>query len=123
MARMTRRRKSLFEAARFFKQHAGGIVGQASAGALRLAKAEAEAEKRGITFEWSGDDDADLSWMSEAERKNVSEVLCAVAKRNGKACASLCGIVDPDRNYGRVVEAELAMEALSSKTCVRRRRR
>jgi hypothetical protein len=40
-------------------------------------------------------------------------VLCCVLKDgDGNVLASLCGITDPDSNYRRVVEAELASEAL-----------
>lgn len=101
--------KSLRRAVNFFREHAGYVVGRKMAGALDLARAERWAASEGVIFEWSADDDADLSWMTEKERDEPHEVLCCMASLDG-ARASLCGIVDPDRNYQRVIEAELASE-------------
>jgi len=43
-----------------------------------------------------------------------SEVLVAILKdASGNVIGSLSGIGDPDNNYRRVVEAELALEALA----------
>jgi hypothetical protein len=101
---------------RFFQKHAGYVRGQRAAGALALARAEREADRRGWTTEWDHDPEPDLSFMTPRERKQEHEVLCAVLKdRDGKPLTSLCGIVDADRTYGRIVEAELALEALGSK--------
>ena len=79
---------------------------------MKLAKAEQEAEARDWTVEWSYDD---LPYdMGDAETEMPSEVLVAVLKdASGNVLGSLGGIGDPDSNYRRVVEAELALEALS----------
>jgi hypothetical protein len=96
--------------------------------ATALADAEAWAESVGMTFTWEYDQFAEsLEDMGHATERQSDghydgwcvpecgmghEVLAVVAKyRDGSIAASLCGIVDPDRNYGRVIEAELASEA------------
>lgn len=68
--------------------------------AVELAKAEHEASQRGWTYEWEHDESE--YQMGDAETEMPSEVLCCVLRDQH----------DPDRNYGRVVEAELAYEAL-----------
>jgi hypothetical protein len=81
-------------------------------GAKKLAKAEREAAKRGWTVEWEHDPEP---WDGDDDDQ-PSEVLNAVLRdKNGKVLASLGAIGDPSRSYGRVVEAELALEALGSK--------
>ena len=101
---------------RFFMEHAGyatppGPVMCAAA----LARAEERAEAAGLTFEWVSDDCPDLSWMDEAQAARDHEVLgCIVRDPAGQHLASLWGIVDADASYRRVVEAELAAEALDS---------
>jgi len=103
----------------FFMKHAGSsyMPGKETRaqgkrrGAARLAKAEKEAAARGWTVEWRDDemqydpgDDSD--YMPD-------EVLHAVLfDEHGDNLASLGGIDDPSREYKRVVEAELALEAL-----------
>ena len=78
-----------------------------------LADAEAKAQSVGLVFEWVNDDDADLSWLAEGE--TVNEVLgCIVRSPSGRVMASLWGITDPSREYGRVIEAELAGEVFAS---------
>jgi len=77
-------------------------------GAIALAKAELYSAGRGWRVEWKHDADADRSGIEDAE-----EVLGAVLRDGqGKMLDSLWGIADPDRNYRRVVEAELALEAM-----------
>ncbi len=79
-----------------------------------LAAAEERARDKGWEFEWSHDEDPDLSWASDEERDNIKEVLVVVLKdENGHVLESLGGIVDPTTAYGREIEAELAFEALS----------
>jgi hypothetical protein len=89
-------------------------------GRLRSARELADAETIGqrlcYVFEWELDECPDLSWMSDDERQQGHEVLCCriVDPENQRySLASLCGIADPDRNYRRVVEAELAAEAIA----------
>lgn len=121
--RRTARRRALIQDMQFFRQHGGGVVGEAARGALDLARAEREMERRNWYVLWEPDQDADLSWMSDKERAEEHEVYCAVLVGPSKhgfstsdVLASLCGIVDPSREYKRVVEAELASEALSRAT-------
>lgn len=114
-ARKTARR--LTEIA-FFKKHAGGRVGHASEGALELARAEQYANDHGWKVVWATDDDADWSWLDqpgfEKERAKEHDVLKAyLHDKDTNVLASLGGIFDPDKNYMRVIEAELALEATS----------
>jgi hypothetical protein len=116
--RRTQRRVGLIKDVRFFRAHGGGVVGEATKGALDLARAEREMQRRGWTVEWVPDDAADWSWMDqpgfERERERDHEVYGAILKdRDGEQLASLWGIFDPDKHYMRVVEAELASEALA----------
>lgn len=108
---------SLRKAVNFFREHAGYVVGRRMAGALDLARAERWAASEDVNFMWTADEDADLSWATPRQREQIQEVMCCLAalRRDGQATvtASLCGIVDPDRNYQRVVEAELANELRS----------
>lgn len=99
----------------FFMNHAGYATppGRVVCAAL-LARAEVRAQEAGLTFEWVWDDDADLSLMTDREREKDHEVMgCVVHAPEGQVLASLWGVTDPDRNYIRVVEAELALEALA----------
>jgi hypothetical protein len=108
------------KAVAFFRKWAGYAVahGESKAraktrGAQELARAEAEAEARGWKVEWEHDPE---EWQGESERP--FEVLTAVLRdADGNVMASLGGIgmsgkSSDDRAYGRVVEAELALEAL-----------
>ncbi len=96
----------------FFKKNAGYIVGERAKGAMALAKAEEAADRLGWKVEWKHDV---MGWDGDDE-DTPNEVLCAVLKdARGKVRASLCGIGDPEarnKKYARVVEAELAAEAL-----------
>lgn len=104
---------------RFFRAHAGYVVGRRYDGALRMAKAEAEAKERGITFVWEWDDDGDLGdhecWCTDAENgiEHDHETLwCAAQDADGNVIGSLGSIIDPTPEYRRVIQAELALEAL-----------
>lgn len=84
--------------------------------AKQLAEAESIAARLNYEYEWDWDECPDLSWMDEEERAKEHEVLCCriVDPSNRKySIASLCGITDPDSNYRRVIEAELASEAIA----------
>lgn len=84
--------------------------------AKELAEAEAIGQRLGYTFEWEFDENPDLSWMSAEEQEQDHKVLCCRIidpEDSRHSLASLCGITDPDRNYGRVIEAELASEAIA----------
>jgi hypothetical protein len=104
----------------FFHKHAGYAVrrGESKAkaktrGALALARAEAEAEARGWTVDWEEDPE---EWQGDIARP--FEVLTAVLRdADGHVRASLGGVgmtgnQRTDADYKRVVEAELADEAL-----------
>jgi hypothetical protein len=81
------------------------------AGARKLAHAEYMAKQKGWKVEWQNDDEP--YEMGDAETEMPNEVLGAVLKdENGEQLASLWGIGDPSNAYRRVVEAELALEAL-----------
>lgn len=117
-ARKTARRTRLLKEIAFFKRHAGGQVGHASEGALELARAEKYADDHGWKVVWATDDDADWSWLDqpgfEREKAKDHEVYRAYLQdKDANVLASLSGIFDPDQNYTRVVEAELALEATS----------
>jgi hypothetical protein len=100
----------------FFKEHAGGVVGEAGVGALNLARAEAYAKEHDWVFEW--EDDPEEYQLGDAEDEVPPEVLnCMLRDEDGNVLASLGGIgmsgnTREDKDYGRVIEAELALEAM-----------
>lgn len=107
------------KAIRFFRKHGGYSKGPGEStsqaktrSATAMARAEAEANSRGWRVEWEGDPESyDPGDETDYEPK---EVLGAVLRDgDGKVLASLWGIADPTRQYRRVVEAELAAEALA----------
>lgn len=104
----------------FFRKHASHAVrpGESKAraktrAAQALVRAEAEAEARGWTVDWEDDPEP---WEGDVERP--FEVLTAVLRdAGGRALASLggigmTGVRKTDSDYRRVVEAELADEAI-----------
>lgn len=100
----------------FFRKQAGGRVGYSAETAHALAKAEQEAGSRGWRVQWE-DDPEGWDSLGDIDPKTVNEVLAAVLyDEQGNVLGSLGSIVDPDRNYARVVEAELALEALPRET-------
>ena len=73
-------------------------------------------QRLGYVFEREFDEGPDLSWMSDEEREHDHEVLCCRIpdpENTRHSLASLCGITDPDSRYRRVIEAELAAEAVA----------
>lgn len=124
----TRKTTSHAAAVRFFSKHAGSSYTPGKEtpaqgkrrGAIMLARAEAEAKKRGWEVEWDHDQDPDLSWADDEQREDIDEVLHATLKdEHGHVLASLGGITFgrdsmANRNYRRVTEAELAWEALGN---------
>lgn len=87
---------------------------------VQLARAEAHAAELGWVAEWSPDEEGELGdhgeWCDEAARgdDHSHEILsCVLRDSAGSVLASLGGIIDPERSYGRVVEAELAEEAMA----------
>jgi hypothetical protein len=112
---------SMLRAYRFFFDNAGYIVGHRAECALSLARAEQYARDNDWQAEWVWDDDADLSWMSDAEQREPHEVYgCVLKDENGNVLASLWGITDPDNAYMRVIEAELADESLHNEQQINR---
>ncbi len=116
---MTRRMGPLRSAEQFFYEYAGyGYDPKRETkeqgrrrGAKTLAHAESEASERGWRTEWLEDEE---SWSLRRETPDVQEWYVALLRdENGKVISSLGAIGDPDRNYRRVVEAELAFEALA----------
>ncbi len=113
----------------FFKEHAGGIVGQASVGAANLARAEKIAYDLGWTVDWEGDYSSpdmlgDHDYWCKGNRVEYDdgwrtvecnhEVTCALLRaEDGEVLGSLGGIIDASRDYRRVIEAELAAEAIA----------
>jgi hypothetical protein len=83
--------------------------------AKALATAERDGQRFGLRFEWEWEEYADDSWMSEEERALPHEwTRCTAVAPDGRVLANLGGIVDADATYRRVVEAELAAEALAA---------
>ena len=76
--------------------------------AVELARAERWMQEVGIEARWENDPYADpMDW--DGEGPMGEEAFCCIV-----GTESLCGICDPDSNYRRVVEAELAMEAMAN---------
>lgn len=87
--------------------------GYGSQTAIRLARAEQAAEERGWECEWEHERDPDLSWADEKQLAEIQEVLtCVLKDEEGDVLDALGGVVDPGREYARVVEAEMAAGAL-----------
>jgi hypothetical protein len=90
-------------------------------GRVRCARALAEAEKRasaeGCSFEWEQDDSTNREWTDEGAEYYTWR--CLMRDSLGVVLGSLCGVDfgeggEPwDNPYRRVVEAEIASEALS----------
>lgn len=100
---------------RFFRAHAGGLVGHSAARAFALAKAENRATWKGLTVEWENDD---MPWDGDCEAPK--HVLCGFIRDNREGrryhLASLGGVgVNDSRDpYLRVVAAELCEEAFDA---------
>jgi hypothetical protein len=104
--------RDLLSRALFFLKHAGYATPPGRvACALSLARAEARAEAEGIHVQWEDDD---FPWDADEPRPRY--VLAAYVRDalTGRVIASLAGIGlnSLDDTYRRVVEAELASEAL-----------
>lgn len=116
--------KQLREAFRFHLQHAGYIVGQRAACALRLAKAEQTARDLNLVVRWEEEDDFepdvdDDGWTLRKVRAGELEWLRAYVPDpmgiERYALASLGGIsCYPGDPYRRVVEAELLSESVAT---------
>ena len=113
--------RDLQNAYRFHFANAGYTKGRRAEGALDLARAEREACARGWDYEWPFDEDhdrgpRDWGWPEKDVKRweeTEHEVLCCtLMDEEGEGLAALYGIWDANRNYARVIEAELALEAL-----------
>jgi hypothetical protein len=112
---------TLIRSYRFMFENAGYVVGERAKCALALARAEqwmSERDDDEYRIRWDWDDDVDLSWMDEKERAKPHECTYCVIEQRCECCGrwrcivALNGIVDADDKYKRVVEAELATEAM-----------
>lgn len=105
-----------FRAIKFFRDNAGYCVGQRLLGALRLANAEAEARAHGWRVEWEGEDYApdfdDEKINAEIHAGRVPWECAILYDGKGELLGSLGGIAGADSAYRRVIEAELALDAL-----------
>jgi len=105
----------------FFRENAGGIVGQTALNALHLARALATVESRDdLRIVWESDPDGahdHKDWCDDFAKKKRCDghtiQSCSVIKGKREYLASLCGIIDASMAYERVVAAELSCEALA----------
>lgn len=118
--------QTLRERFRFFLEHSGYCTppGRAAC-ALSSARDEARGEELGLVFEWQDDELADTSWCERCQSEDFGHqeqhrLWICEAKLDGETLAQLCGIDfgagrDPWMRdpYKRVIEAELAGEALA----------
>lgn len=119
--------EGLTEDQRFFWEHAGWSYNPKTEtkregrmrGAIALANAEQHARSERWYYTWVEDDDADVSWMDKKARRDYrmgkTKMLgCVLYDSNDEVLASLWAIHVSGRGdaYCRVVEAELALEAI-----------
>lgn len=126
----TRRAQQLRQAAAFFFEHAGYSYDPktetAEQGrkrcAVEMARAERDARKRGIDFTWEYDSDgcvgcdcgSDSCACATGEPHRVETCYAIIETESiGECVASLSGICEASGDYKRVIEAELASEALA----------
>jgi len=97
----------------FFYKNSGRVGAGRKESAIDLARAEAIAEELGWECRWE-DDQEEYQLGDEEEMPN--EVLtCVLYDEDDEVLSSLGGVGDPSKTYGRIVEAELASEALWEK--------
>ena len=100
------------EAYRFFRQHAGYVVGEAAMCAYQLAAAEAEGKRLGFEFTWEEEQEA---WDGSEPLPSDCDLLWCGLTYKGEPLDSLGMIAVRFRDpYIRVVEAELASQALAT---------
>ena len=98
---------------KFFLKHGGSVhvpggetLAQGKARCARaMAKAERDARAYGFTFEWSDDRSIESHYTCES---------CMCCDSDGNVLASIGCVDDADANYRRVIEAELACEAIAA---------
>ncbi len=125
---------------KFFRDNAGYIVGERAMSAISLARAEKYSQAREWYVVWefedySDDHLGDHSYWCTKERsyealseydmheamafEHTHDVTYAVLKdTNYEPLSSLGGIIDPGTNYARVIEAELASEAIAKQKLI-----
>lgn len=101
---------TLYERYRFFRAHAGGIVGESAVCALALARAEERADAIGLEPRFV---DSDLSWDGDCPAPAIL-VDGWIEDPSGRVVASLCsiGVESWSDPYVRVVTAEMFADAL-----------
>lgn len=81
-----------------------------------LAAAETYAKDHDWSFDWSWDDGGDLGdhseWCDMEYQHDHNIEVCMLRGADGNVLEALGGIIDADNNYRRVVQAELASQAL-----------
>ena len=103
----------------FFRANAGGIVGENARTALALAKAEEQAQQYGLVFVWEPDfvtpDDVNHDYWCKKDycQHHIAVCICTDPE-TGEVLDSLGGIIDADQAYQRVIEAEMALNALDA---------
>lgn len=86
--------------------------------ARRLAKAEREARELGYTFLWEMDQDGCTGCDCGSQECDCATgadhecLICIMNDPEGNAVQSLGSVCKPSREYGRVIEADLALEQL-----------
>jgi hypothetical protein len=111
----------LIRAYRWFRGRSGA-VGRDAAVALYLARAELAVKDAGIRWSWEDDPYAWSDWHSdvrrgysqESDRPERIEMVLAIGPDDEPLPVSLCGIFDADDDYRRLVQAELASEAIDA---------
>ncbi len=106
--------RDLLKSFKFFKANGGYIEGRRAECALQLARAEREASAEGLRFCWQDDsiDDPHYRDFDDDTRPNTYEIVFVYGPDSEDVLASLGAVIDATEDYRRVVEAELAIEAL-----------
>lgn len=121
----TTKGRGLSPVAQFFYDHAGYSYDPAKETAelgrrrcaRSLADAEAKASELGFKYEWEQDDQTNREFTKKGPEYYLWR--CACHDQTGKVVSSLCGVDFGNGGspwgepYARVVQAELASEALS----------
>src|SRR5207245_777505 len=112
--------KQLRKRFRFFHDNSGYVLGRRAIGALALARAERVAKdllEPSVSFVWEEDEPTEVSTGKGNEYTTEPAVYCLL-QMNGRTLASLGGITESAdyrtaRDYRRIIEAELALEAFA----------
>jgi hypothetical protein len=112
---------------RFFWTHSGLCIsqGETKAQARRrcaeeMAQAEAYAQDHQWIWEWNIDDSGCIGCMCTSPNcpcstgESHETLYCVLYDEHGEHLASLSGICGATKSYRRVIEAELAQEAMAT---------